>query len=261
MHQLLECCALRRSDSGLPPREKPRGQHCWHRSSFGVLETHPRGYCRQTRPAQVCFGQVECTAIHAPAVYEVFVGHDADCTRIVCVSVVEIAAAVEIVVVDARVIDVDIARIAVAVVIPRAVRFAESEREPANAAAESETKSDPPAATTIESDKGRTPIGTRVIRTWAPAPTAADVVPTSIVERSITPGRVVNPSPAPRTDVTPIAVTVGRPTDVNDGGIPNVAIFGNFVPSAVVIEIAVANGFARNIFCGNGIVFFQVAAL
>src|SRR5262249_56196262 len=137
--------------------------------------------------------------------------------------------------------------------------FANPGGEPAAPPTKAKTK--PPVSTAVEADERRPPIRTRIIGSRAPAPSAANVVPTSIVKWRITPRRVVNPSPAPGTNVTPIAVAVRSPANVDDSWIPNVAIFGNFIPSAVVIEVAVANGVAANILTGNGIVFFSVAAI
>src|SRR5262249_49919734 len=99
---------------------------------------------------------------------------------------------------NARVVDVDVARVAEAVAIPRAEGFAEAKREPADSAAKAETKA--PASAAVEADKCRAPIWARVVRSRAPAPTIPNVSPTAIVERRIAPGRVVYPSPAPRTD-------------------------------------------------------------
>src|SRR6266702_8170436 len=133
---------------------------------------------------------------------------------------------------------------------PREERFTEAQREPAD----SETK---PAAE--ETDKSGTIDGIAAVRTRAPAPPAAKIIPTAVMVRRETPGRIVNPGPAPRADPVPIAVAVGSPVRRNFALIPNEAIFRLIAPVTVIIQIAVAGRIARNVLSGNGVVFFQVA--
>src|SRR5262249_7972014 len=220
-------------------------------------------FISKARSTQRCIRYMKFAAIDASAAHEIVVRRKGRSASVVRIRVVEVVAKVAVVenvyVRDARVIDVDVARIAEAVAIPRAERFAESEREPAYSAAEA--KAEAPASAAVESDECRSQVWTRIVRSRAPAPTVADVRPTSIMERRIAPRRVVNPRPAPRPNIAPIAVAVRSPTDVNNSRIPDVAIFGNFVPSAVVVEVAVADGVARNIFCGSGIIFLSIAAI
>src|SRR5260370_42604249 len=74
-------------------------------------------------------------------------------------------------------------------------------------------------------------------RARAPAPPAREIVPAAIMVRSKAPRRIVNPSPAPRADPVPVAVTVRSPAGRNLGRIPNVAVLGLIAPSSVVVEV------------------------
>src|SRR6266568_2533973 len=103
--------------------------------------------------------------------------------------------------------------------------FAKSEREPANAA---------------------TPAKTGVA-----APAARKIVPAAVVVRGKAPRRIVNPSPAPWADPVPIAVAVRSPARGDLGGIPNMPVPRLIAPSAVIIEVVVADHVARNVTRGN----------
>src|SRR5262249_49485645 len=142
---------------------------------------------------------------------------------------------------------------------PRMERFAPAKREPADSAAESETNA--PVRSAEEPNKCGTVERTSVDRTRAPTPASADECPAAIVIRREAPGRVVNPGPAPRAYPTPVAVAVGSPACFYNCGIPDVAVLGNFIPRAVIIEIRVAGNVARNVLRGNRVVFLQVAVV
>src|SRR6266851_3445677 len=116
---------------------------------------------------------------------------------------------------------------------PGEERFTKSKREPADAAA--------PA------------------KTGAEAPAACEIVPAAIVVRGKAPRRIVNPGPTPRADPVPIAVAVRSPARGDLGGIPNMPVLGLIAPSAVIIEVVVADHIARNVTRGNRVVFLQVA--
>src|SRR5580692_5331101 len=84
--------------------------------------------------------------------------------------------------------------------------FTKAQREPADA--ETSTKSE---ASAKETDERRTI--DRHAKSWAgvPAPPVADVSPASVVKWRKAPWRIVHPRPAPRPDITPVAVAVGGP--------------------------------------------------
>jgi len=133
---------------------------------------------------------------------------------------------------DARVVDVHVAHVKVAGVIPRMKRFAVSEREPTDSAAEPSTKSEPTTKVSAahKSDERRSIERTRINRARAPAPRAADKRPASIVIRRESPRRVIHPSPAPRADPVPISVAIGSPTDLDRARVPHRAVVRFFTP-------------------------------
>jgi hypothetical protein len=112
--------------------------------------------------------------------------------------------AVEIVdVVNVRVADVHIPEITVAVVIPRIEGLAKAQRAPAKAAAKSEAYTK--ARSTEPRHKCRSIYRAHINRSGSPAPITARVNPASVVEGGITPWSVIDPSPAPRFYVGPVA--------------------------------------------------------
>src|SRR2546429_349786 len=121
---------------------------------------------------------------------------------------------------DGSVRNVDVGDVGLAHAVRRAIDVARSQGEPrhacgwrtANGHADS-----PMCAADPRDERRRIPRahksnGThrRSRRARHPAPHAADSHPTAIVERSKAPRFVVNPSPAPRRDPHPMAVTIGR---------------------------------------------------
>src|SRR5262249_4135222 len=141
---------------------------------------------------------------------------------------------------------------------PRMVRFAPAQREPADSAAEAESKAhaEPGAE---ESDERRTVERSRVDRTRRAAPPAVDEDPAAIVVRRKAPGRVVNPRPAPRANPSPVTRAVRRPAGIHGVRIPHMAVVRFLVPGAVLVEVGVTGRVTVHILPGNGVVFFQVA--
>src|SRR5260370_29885852 len=131
---------------------------------------------------------------------------------------------------------------------PGEKRFAEAQRKPADPPAETKTsfKTETEAATK-EAHERWTINGIANVRAWAPAPPAPEIVPAAIVVWSKAPGRIVNPSPAPRADPVPIAVAIRSPSGRNLGRIPNVPVLGLIAPSTVIVEVVVANHVARDV--------------
>ncbi len=131
----------------------------------------------------------------------------------------------------------------------RVIRLAKAEREPAHAYAETstESKSDAPVLASQEAHKRGTIEGALVNRTRAPAPAASDVLPAAIVIRREAPRLIPYPSPTPRANPVPIAVAIGSPAHVYNSWVPDVAIFGFFVPSAVVVQVRPAGDILRDV--------------
>ena len=209
---------------------------------------------RHLRPSQRGLGNVKCAAIDHLTMSKGTAIRDRDCTHIVRVDEIHI---VNIPVQNApvaneRIAEVDPLPESHAATEPREERFAKAQGEPADA----ESKS-----TAEEPNKGRSINRRAKVRPRAPSPPAADERPASIVEWRKTPRRVVHPGPAPRADIIPVARAVGSPvaTHFVFVGIPDVPVLRLFVPRAMIVQVAVSHHVARNVFCGNRIVFFQIA--
>jgi hypothetical protein len=86
-------------------------------------------------------------------------------------------------VVNRGVVNVDVGDVAVAGMVPGVIRFAETQWEPANSNPDSKSKS-----AAHETDKSRSIDRAAIVRTWAPAPSAADISPATVMVRSKTPG-------------------------------------------------------------------------
>ena len=183
-------------------------------------------------------------------------GDGARIVRISIVIIAEVAIPEDPAVTDERIVNIDALKIARSVMVPGVVWFSPSQREPAHTdpAAEAEAAAEEAyegGAIYCQSNSG----------TRAPAPPATIKVPTAIVKGSEAPRFVVNPGPAPRADVAPIADAVGSPIRLNIVGVPNGADIGLLAPSAVVIEIGSAGHVGRNVLCRNGILFAQVSII
>jgi hypothetical protein len=82
---------------------------------------------RHLRAAQRCFGDVRRSAIDSLAVHEGVSRSRGDRTRLVCISIVEIVVTVQDVDVrDSRVVDIHVAEVISAGVVPGMERFAET---------------------------------------------------------------------------------------------------------------------------------------
>src|SRR6516165_7804457 len=213
------------------------------------------------RASQGGFGQMLSAAVHGLPVDERAVrggGHRVNVMRIGVVEIA-IAAAVEAVVKES-IVDVDV--VPVAVVVPRMEGFAPAEREPAETGAPAKSNAETHTKTGAKpADIGRSIIWSGPNRPRAPTPVATEIVPAAIVEGSKTPRSIVDPRPAPRADVGPVAVAVRSPVGRNIVGNPNVAVGGFFFPGAVVVEVAVADRVTVNVLPRNGIVVLQVTVL
>ena len=80
-----------------------------------------------------------------------------------------------------------------------------------------------------------------------PAPARADLCPAAVVKGRKAPGRVIDPGPAPGRYPAPVAGAVGRPVDRHGARQPYGAIGRVLIPVAVVVELLVADHFARHV--------------
>ena len=177
---------------------------CSECALLGRRDTHVICYLRA---AQRSFADMSGAAIHSLATGEAAARSSRYCVSVVRVRVVKIVGGVDdIHVANESVANVYPLREPVSAMEPRDEGFTKTQREPADA--ETSTKSE---ASAKETNKRRT-IDTRAkSRAGVPAPSIAYVSPSSIVKGSKAPRRIVNPRPAPRSDITPIAVAVGSP--------------------------------------------------
>src|SRR6266478_5110591 len=93
-----------------------------------------------------------------------------------------------------------------------------------------------------------------------PSPTAANIHPAAIVERSKAPGRVIHPRPTPRRNPCPVAVAIRRPSNHGNVREPDRAVFRNLAPAAVIVEVFIADHVIGNV-AARDCVFFAVIAL
>ena len=203
---------------------------------------------------QGCRSQMLTTAIDALTIHKRVMRSHRDGMRITRVAIIEIAVTVAatVEIVEIGVVDVDVVPVAPAAAIPRMVGFTPTEREPAIATAP--TEADSKTKATQESDKGRAVVRIGVDRAGAPTPVGAKIVPAAVVVRSKTPRFIANPSPSPRGDIRPVAVAVGGPVVGLVVGDPDVAVVWFLPPSAVIVEVAIADDIAIYVLCGGGIV-------
>src|SRR5258708_34056002 len=107
-----------------------------------------------------------------------------------------------------------------------------------------------------DANRGAREKGPGIIRPRAPAPPASEIIPAAVVVGRETPGRIVNPGPAPRADPVPIAGAVRSPVNRNFARIPNEAVFRFIAPIAVTIQIAVTGHIDGSVFpCNSAVVF------
>src|SRR5439155_8238570 len=117
--------------------------------------------------------------------------------------------------------------------IPGHEHFSWSQREPSNSAADS----NPNTQATASDDRHQSGRINRHYfnRPRYPAPTALHKGPTAIVEGSEAPRFFFDPGPAPRRDINPMSVAVGRPVARNARRCPHISVSRNHMPAAVVI--------------------------
>src|SRR6185312_7580972 len=96
-------------------------------------------------------------------------------------------------------------------------------------------------------------------RTGHPAPGAAEVGPATVVRHGIAPGRVIYPGPAPGVHPRPMPLLVRGPIGGHAIRYPDVAVARLGAPSAVAIEVLVADYVARDIARGCRIVAAVIA--
>ena len=152
-----------------------------------------------------------------------------------------------------RITDIDAIHIGFTHVIRRDINFPRTERKPSYVAAEAAW------APANEHHQSRGVDGVHGYRTRDPPPTSADADPTAVVERSVAPGRVVDPSPSPGRDPIPVSFVIRSPAFIDVVGEPDVSVVGVVAPVAVVVKIVVTNYIGREVMRGAGIIVAMIA--
>src|SRR6185503_240315 len=135
---------------------------------------------------------------------------------------------------DVRIGDVHAIEVTAAHAIPRNVRFAEAERAPAiSAPASAEPDAYAPAGTAKPRHQGGRIIRPHIDRSGRPSPIIVVVDPASIMEGSIAPRFVVDPSPAPRINPNPVTIAIRCPSRADTARNPHIAVFSGFLPCTV----------------------------
>src|SRR5205814_6655502 len=155
---------------------------------------------------------------------------------------------------DSRIRNVDAIEVTKTRAIPRNERFTESKRAPSISisAAEADTKSPSRAAEPCD-QRGRI-VRANIDRSGRPSPVIVVIDPAAIVERSVAPGLVFNPSPSPRINPDPMPVAVRCPTCVNLIRHPDVTIARSVTPLAVLIQVLRPDHVGRHIARRGGMI-------
>src|SRR5208337_1064393 len=213
------------------------------------------------RAAQSRFVQMLSTAIDVFTVHERIVRRGGNGMSVVGVYVVPVmvraTAAVEVM--KIRVVDVDVVVVTPSAAIPRTVRFAPTQWEPAETAtppeAETKSKSTQPAHV-------RRPVERiRVNRPRAPTPVRSEIVPPAIVVWRKAPRLIAHPSPAPWGNIRPISIAVWSPVRWLVVGNPHVAVGLILLPRPVIVQVAIADSVAIYILRRGRIVFANIPLL
>ena len=143
--------------------------------------------------------------------------------------------------VDRRIAGVDVVDVAAAHRIGRPVHFTRRERKPANSTAATGGGRKPEVVAANECNQSRRVDRLRAHRSGDPTPGAAHVRPATVVGDRETPGRVIDPRPAPRFDPRPVTILIRRPVRCHAIGHPHVPVSLRSAPAAVFVEIFVTD--------------------
>ena len=104
-----------------------------------------------------------------------------------------------------------------------------------------------PSGTAKPADERRRPYRSPHEGARTPAPTSGQPYPATVVKRSVSPWRIVDPGPAPGTDPRPATEAVRRPADRNRRREPDIAVGRVAFPCPVAVEIGCADHLAGNV--------------
>src|SRR5678815_2020571 len=145
-------------------------------------------------------------------------------------------------VVDGGIADVDAVHVLAARVIRRHVHFPWAQWEPSHIsrASVAHRHGKIEARPSHKDDQRRRIDGTHRDGSGHPAPIAPEPHPPAVVRRRVTPGRIVDPGPAPRRNPYPMAVTIWSPSP-GDSRNPYITIARMGAPLTVVVQILIAD--------------------
>ena len=140
-------------------------------------------------------------------------------------------------------------------VIGRAIDVTRAERKPRHTGSAANRYANSKVRATNPGDKGRSINGTYIRHGYDrrtrgrgyPAPRTAYGNPSAVVERGEAPRRIIHPSPAPWRNPDPVAVTIRCPTGNRGARKPNCAVLRHGVPTAIFVQIFIANNIVGNI--------------
>src|SRR5690349_4832379 len=156
---------------------------------------------------------------------------------------------------DVRSCDVDAVEVTAAHAVPRNIRFTKAQGAP-TVAAKASTEADthaPSGAAKPRNQRGSV-VRTHIDWSRRPPPIVVVINPSAVVERSVAPRLIVNPSPSPRINPDPVSIAIRGPTYINMTRNPHIPVFSGFLPSTVFIEIFIANYIRRNISRRSGVI-------
>ncbi len=160
---------------------------------------------------------------------------------------------------DTRIGDVHLIEETAAHAEPWDERFTKSQWAPTEASAETESEAGSPTRAAEPRDQRRRVVRADVDRTRRPSPEIVVVYPAAIMERSVSPRLVFNPGPSPGRNPDPMTVAIWRPSHIHSARDPNVPVFRNIAPSAVLVEVFGANDIGRNIAGGTRVIKAPIA--
>ena len=162
--------------------------------------------------------------------------------------------------VNDRVAAVEVFEIGPADRVGRTVDLARGERKPGHTADIAAGRRNLQIVAAHESDHRWRIVGPLADRAGHPGPGALHVGPAAVVRNGKTPGRVVNPGPAPGVDPGPVAIPVRCPVGRHALRHPHVAVGRVAPPAAMGIQVLVTQHVGRDVTRGDRAVHLALAA-
>ena len=160
---------------------------------------------------------------------------------------------------DSRIADVHAAEVPEPSAIPRVERLTPAQRAPSQSAAESEAEVRAPARAAKPRHQRGCVYRARIDRSRCPSPVAARIDPAAVVEGSISPGRVIDPGPAPWLNPDPVTILIRSPAWRHRTRNPYWPVRRNFAPYAIIIKVFISHSSGSYVARGEGSIFTLVA--